>query len=315
VSGNSFQDRLDRLFAIAGRRTRWLQPDFVRFGAQYHPRPLRFTGKDGSAPLPKNPPLISVVIPSFNQVRFLERAIRSILDQAYPRLELIVVDGGSTDGSREVIEGFSDSLTWWCSEPDAGQANALNKGFARTSGEIMGWLNSDDKLAPGALARVTLYFAGNPEIDALYGHRVLIDEEDREIGRWILPPHSDRVLSYADFIPQETLFWRRGLWRRTGGEVDDSFKFAMDWDLILRFREAGAKFVRLPFFLGLFRVHSGQKTVTEIWGDGFSEMQALRTRCLGEAPRQYQVAIAVAGYLLQARWLEFMWKMGVIRYE
>jgi glycosyltransferase involved in cell wall biosynthesis len=256
-----------------------------------------------------------VVIPSLNQARFLSGAIQSLLDQRYPQLEIIVVDGGSQDGSRELIESFSPSLAWWCSEPDAGQSAALNKGFNRATRDIMAWLNADDRLAPGALARVALYFAGNPEIDAVYGHRVLIDEEDREIGRWILPPHSDRVLSWADFIPQETLFWRRGLWRRTGGEIDDSFKFAMDWDLILRFRGAGARFVRLPFFLGLFRVHSGQKTVTEIRGDGFSEMQALRTRCLGEAPRQYQVAIAVAGYLLQARWLEFMWKMGVIRYD
>lgn len=308
-------DAIDRLVSHLGRRTRFLQPSFVRYGAQYKPRPLRFRGQAASVPGGEGFPGISVVIPSLNQARFLSGAIRSLLDQRYPQLEIIVVDGGSRDGSRELIESFSPSLAWWCSEPDAGQSAALNKGFNRATRDIMAWLNADDRLAPGALARVALYFAGNPEIDAVYGHRVLIDEEDREIGRWILPPHSDRVLSWADFIPQETLFWRRGLWRRTGGEIDDSFKFAMDWDLILRFRGAGAKFVRLPFFLGLFRVHSGQKTVTEIWGDGFSEMQALRTRCLGEAPRQYQVAIAVAGYLLQARWLEFMWKMGVIRYD
>ena len=306
---------IDRLVSVIGRKTRFLQPSFVQYGAQYKPRPLRFQGEAAGVPVGEGFPRISVVVPSLNQARFLPGAIESLLDQRYPELEVIVVDGGSQDGSREWIERFSRSLSWWCSEPDAGQTAALNKGFTRTTGEIMAWLNADDRLAPASLERVACYFVEHPEIDAVYGHRVLIDEEDREIGRWILPPHSNRVLSWADFIPQETLFWRRSLWQRAGGGLDDAFRFAMDWDLILRFRRAGAKFVRLPFFLGLFRVHSGQKTMAEIEGTGFSEMQALRARCLGTAPRQYQVAIAAIGYLLKARLVESMWKMGVIRYD
>lgn len=311
---NSSGYGIDRLVSAIGRRTRFLQPGLVTYGAQYRPRPLRFAKRSEDVPAGLDPPRISIVIPSLNQARFLAGAVHSLLCQRYPGLEVIVVDGGSQDGSKEVIAGFSPSLSWWCSEPDQGQAAALNKGFSRSTGEIMAWLNADDRLAPGALATVASYLAQHPQADAVYGHRVLIDEKDREIGRWILPPHSDRVLSWADFIPQETLFWRRSLWERAGGRVDETFRFAMDWELVLRFRMAGARFARLPFFLGLFRVHSAQKTVREIEGVGFSEMQALRARCLGTAPRQYQVAIAVMAYLLRARWLESMWKMGVLRH-
>src|SRR5262249_23541680 len=144
--------------------------------------------------------------------------------------------------------------------PDEGQTQAINLGFQHTSGEIMAYLNSDDLLLPGSLAYVAGYMAAHPEVDVVYGHRILIDECDDEVARWVLPRHDDRVLTWANFVPQETLFWRRRIWERVGGTLDASFQFAMDWDLILRFREAGARFVRLPRFLGAFRVHARQKT-------------------------------------------------------
>jgi len=147
---------------------------------------------------------------------------------------------------------------------DSGQAQAINRGFALTCGEIMAYLNSDDSLLPGCLNYVGTYFADHPEVDVVYGHRVLIDEEDREIGRWVLPRHTDEVLAWADYIPQETLFWRRRLWEAAGSSVSEEFRFAMDWDLILRFRDAGAKIVRVPRFLGAFRVHTDQKTSAEL---------------------------------------------------
>jgi glycosyltransferase involved in cell wall biosynthesis len=256
-----------------------------------------------------------VVIPSFNQAAFLGKAIRSVLDQRYPRVELVVADGGSSDGSRDVIERHVPSLTWWCSEPDKGQANALNKGFARTSGDIMAWLNSDDRLAPGALFRVAAFFSKRPDVEAVYGQRILIDEADRDIGRWILPPHDGRALRWVDYVPQETLYWRRDLWKRTGGALDERYHFALDWDLLLRFRRAGAKMVRLPFFLGLFRVHAAQKTMDSIEATGFREMQALRERTLGFPPSPRRVGMAVVWYLLKARFCESMWKIGVWAYE
>jgi glycosyltransferase involved in cell wall biosynthesis len=309
------EELLNRLLAIVGRKTKSFQPDFVLYGPQYSPRPLRFIQSQNLVSIPRNPPVISVVIPSFNQAVFLERAIQSLVTQRYPRLELVVVDGGSTDGSMEIIEKHSRHLAWWCSEPDDGQTQALNKGFTHTTGDIMAWLNSDDCLAPGVLARVAEYFAGHSDVDAVYGHRILIDENDRDIGRCILPLHDDRVLSWADFIPQETLFWRRCLWKNVGGKLDEGFGFAMDWELLLRFRASGAKIIRLPYFMGLFRIHSEQKTSAKIQEIGLAEMQMLRERYLGIVPPQYRVALGVIWYLLKARFVEYLWKTGMVRYD
>ncbi len=318
----------EHTFAFIGRKTRFLQPSFVQFGAQYPPREWNLAKNRTRSALPNDTPRISIVIPSYKQAAYLEKTITSLLSQDYPALELIVVDGGSDDGSKEIIEKYSAHIKWWCSEQDSGQTNALNRGFAQSSGEIMAWLNSDDMLMPETLNRVAAYFAHYQNVDAVYGHRILIDEEDRDIGRWIVPKHDDKVMTWADFIPQETLFWRRSLWQKAGKKLDESFKFAMDWDLLLRFRDAGARFVRLPYFLGLFRVHAGQKTSAQINDVGFAEMQRLRKRCLGYTPhlgrkrfgednylKQYRVALGTAFYLLKARVCELLWKAGLIKYD
>src|SRR5205085_3890693 len=120
-------------------------------------------------------------------------------------------------------------------------------------------------LLPGALAYVAKYFASHPTVDAVYGQRVMVDEHDRKVGVWVLPRHDDEELALIDFVPQETLFWRRSLWEAAGGQIDASLRFAIDWELLLRFREQGAKIVRLPRFLGAFRVHEEQKTAA--WND------------------------------------------------
>jgi hypothetical protein len=150
---------------------------------------------------------------------------------------------------------------------------------------------------PGTLACVAKFFVDHPEVDVVYGHRILIDEQDREIGRWILPKHNDGVLSWADFVPQETLFWRRSIWDKTGACVDESFRFAMDWDLLIRFRNAGARMVRLPFFLGAFRIHEAQKTSATINSVGMMEMDRLRERCLGRKPNHIDIKSAITPYI------------------
>lgn len=259
-------------------------------------------------------PRISIVTPSLNRARYLEATMRSVLDQAYPSLEYVVQDGGSLDGSAEVIGSYADRLHNWESEPDSGQADALNRGFAKTSGEVMGYLNADDVLLPGALAYVGTYFARNPSVDVVYGHRVLIDEDSLEIGRQVLPRHDDEVLSWGDFIPQETLFWRRSAWEAAGGFVDESFECAVDWDLLVRMRDAGARMVRLPRFLGAFRVHGDQKTVQLGATVATDEMKRIRARIHGRDVSQAEVLRRVRGYLLRHVALDRLYRIGALRY-
>lgn len=272
-----------------------------RLGRLWHhpPRALRSLPSFGTAANPAELPTISIVTPSFNQGRFIARTLRSVFEQAYPKLEFRVQDGGSSDETLDVLHEYGDRLAGWVSEPDRGQTDAINRAFAATSGEIMGWLNSDDLLLPGALHRVAAYFQRHPDVDVVYGDRLLIDEDDREIGCWVLPDHDDEVLSWADFVPQETLFWRRRLWERVGGALDDDFRFAMDWDLLVRFREAGARFAHLNAFVGAFRIHEHQKTSAIIDEVGRTEMDRIRLRCLGRVPSQGEIRRALAPYLLR----------------
>lgn len=301
------------LTAILDKAARLL-PGLATCAPQYRPTPIAARTPYGCEPSRRESVKISVIIPSYNQGRFLERTVQSLISQNYTALEILVVDGGSMDGSREILERYSTNLHYWCSEPDRGQAHALNKGFRRSSGEIMGWLNSDDQLTRGALHRISQFLSNRPDVDAVYGHRILIDENDMEVGRWTLPPHDSRVLSWADYVPQETLFWRRRLWEEVGGKLEENFQFAMDWDLLLRFRDARANIVRLPYFLGLFRVHSDQKTFANIESTGFHEMQQLRTRSIGYTPSQQRVAMGVLWYIIKAKFVESLWKARVLRY-
>lgn len=253
--------------------------------------------------LPDKYPLISMVTPSFNQAQFIGHTLHSVVNQQYPNLEYIVIDGASSDGSQHVIAQAEEHLTYWITEEDKGQTEAINKGFRLTTGEIMGYLNSDDLLLPGALNSVADFFARRPDIDVIYGHRILIDEHGMAIGRWILPPHSRLAYAWADFIPQETMFWRRSIWDRAGGQLDESFRFAMDWDLISRFDSIGARFYRLPCFLAAFRVHAEQKTSSQMATTGAEEservMEKLHGRKVGRLERRWRVMPYLLMHLLQ----------------
>jgi len=202
---------------------------------------------------------ISIVTPSYNQGRFIERTIKSVVDQNYPNLEYIIKDGGSKDQTKNIINKYKNKLAYYESSKDKGQTNAINIGFLHSSGEIMAYLNSDDMLMPGTLYFVNHYFKNHPSVDVIYGHRVIVDENDMQVGRWILATHSNKVLYYNDYVPQETLFWRRSAWVKTGEFIDESFNFAMDWDLLMRFMQTGVTIVRVPYVLGIFRVHKRQK--------------------------------------------------------
>jgi FkbM family methyltransferase len=244
-------------------------------------------------------PKISVVTPSYGQGGFIERTLQSVLTQEYPNLEYYVQDGGSQDSTVAVLEKYASKLAGWTSAKDTGQSQAINLGFSNTSGDIMAWLNSDDLLLPGALHKIAQTFNANPTVDVIYGDRLLIDQDDLEIGRWILPGHDGPVLSWADYVPQETMFWRRRIWEKAGGSIDESFRFAMDWDLLVRFRDAGAHFLHIPDFLGAFRIHEHQKTSAAINEIGYQEMNRIRSRILGRQPTPAEVRKAILPFLIK----------------
>lgn len=207
-------------------------------------------------------PKITVVTPNYNQAPFLEQTLDSVLSQGYPSLEYIVVDGNSTDGSMDIIRKYKRYLAHIIHEPDTGHANALNKGFRRSTGEVMCWINSDDILLPGALKRVGEVFRQLPNVVWLTGQRNTINES----GDY-LPPHPFKRWSWVRFlcgdyrhIQQESTFWRRSLWLQAGGYLDERLKLANDFELWIRFfRFALLHSVDVP--LGAFRVRSGQRSV------------------------------------------------------
>ncbi len=206
----------------------------------------------------------------------MARTVRSVLLQDYPNLEYIFLDGGSTDGTMAEVKPYLARFAYWQSAPDGGQADAVQEGLKRASGDVMAYLNSDDLLAPGAVSRVVRFFERHPEVEAVYSHRVVIDEHDRVVSSWLLPPHSNYLILRWDFVPQETCFWRRSLFERAGN-VDPSMTFALDYDLFVRYMKAG-RFARLNTFLGAFRRHGSSKTVSQNETIGKAEVQVVMRR-------------------------------------
>ncbi len=209
-------------------------------------------------------PLVSIVIPNLNQVRYLEPAIRSILEQDYARIELILIDGGSTDGSLEIIQHYAGSFSYWVSESNSGQSQAINKGFRRASGEILSWLNSDDLLSPGTVSLIVQVFHENPMVEFVHGRIDRIDEKGKVIPTPFLPKDSvdfglDKVLGEC-VINQPGAFWRREVLERVG-LLDESLVYTMDYEYWARMALADVSFNRLPNVLAQFRLTSGSKTV------------------------------------------------------
>jgi len=302
------------------RWSRWTETtDLLLFQFPVHaafpPRALRPERFSQPSLGPGQRPKLSIVTPSFQHAWALGRCMDSVIADRNLSLEYFVQDGGSSDGSVAEIQARADSIAGWSTGPDGGQPQAIAAGFERTSGEpndLMAWINSDDFYMAGALRFVAEYFARHPEVDVVYGHRVVVDRDGKEIARWYLPKHDPDVLRLYDFVPQETMFWRRRIWDEVGG-LDTSFQFAMDWDLLLRFQAAGAKIVRLPYFLGCFRVHPEQKTSALISTQGQAEIDALRRRTFGRdiTPDDLLRSKALQRYLRRSAWIEQLWKWGI----
>ncbi len=211
-------------------------------------------------------PKITVVTPNYNQAQFIEQTINSVLEQNYPNLEYIIIDGGSTDGSLEIIKKYADKLHYWISEKDKGMYDAINKGFSMGNGDIMCWINSDDILLKDSLINVSEIFQKNLDVLWIRGIPTIINEKSKVT--WTgqdKPVHSKyffylhRYLSTFSFIQQESTFWTRDLWEKVGGQLDESYKLAADFDLWMRF----FKYQKIYFThkkLGAFRKREGQQS-------------------------------------------------------
>jgi len=212
-------------------------------------------------------PKISIITPSYNQGNYIEQTISSVIEQGYPDLEYIVMDGGSNDGTKNILETYDSEIHYWVSEPDKGQADAIYRGFERASGEIIGWLNSDDFLLPDSLEKVGAFFAANPDVDCVIGGCLLVDEggeliKEKNRPQYFLGLQQDfsKLLFWETGFCQPASFWRRDAFFRVGG-FDRDLRFCFDYDLFLRLAKE-KPFGVIPDFLACFRHHGESKTST-----------------------------------------------------
>jgi len=205
-------------------------------------------------------PKISIVTPSLNQGQFLEECIKSILDQGYENLEYIIIDGGSSDCSIDIIKKYKQFITYWVSEIDRGQSHAINKGFLRSTGDIVSWLNSDDLLAKGTLKKISNIFSEDNEIDMVYGDYYFVDNNGIPIKLWTQLKYSSTALwSGYNFITQPGSFYKRKIIDEVGF-LDETLHYLMDFDLYLKLDLKKTRIKYIPEVLSYFRLHDGSKT-------------------------------------------------------
>lgn len=201
--------------------------------------------------------LVSIVTPSFNQAPYLEQTLRSVLEQEYPSLEYIVVDGASTDASVDIIKKYMDRLTWWVSEKDSGQGDAINKGLARASGEIIAWLNSDDTYLPNTISSAVKIFEQNPDVVLIYGDMLAVDENGQTTNVLKYSQLSLEDLLCFQIIGQPAVFFRRAAYEKAGS-LDTTFHFLLDHHLWIRIAQQG-KILHVPQVWAAARYHAQAK--------------------------------------------------------
>jgi len=211
-------------------------------------------------------PRVTIITPSFNQAHFLEATIRSVLLQGYPNLEYMVIDGGSTDGSQEIIRWYADHLAYWVSEKDRGQSHAINKGLARAQGTILGWINSDDVLKPGTISRIVDTFNQNTDIDVVYGRLERIDSLGKLVPTPLLPKDKvefDKNTALMEcVVNQPGCMWRKRIMDKVG-LLNESLHYGIDYEYWTRMLLAGGKFKRLDYVVAEFRLSDSSKTVSQ----------------------------------------------------
>jgi glycosyltransferase involved in cell wall biosynthesis len=206
---------------------------------------------------------ISIVTPSYNQAAFLERTILSVVNQKYPNLEYIIIDGGSTDGSVDIIKKYEKHITYWVSEKDSGQSEAINKGFNKATGEIFAYLNSDDIYFSNTVQLISELFEKNKKIDLLYGHAQLLDSDDHDIGLCVaLPFKLNEHLNGVFSIPQQSAFWKRNVYEKVGG-FNINNHTCMDAEFFAFAATNNFSFKMINKILAGFRIHPSSKTGNE----------------------------------------------------
>jgi len=230
-------------------------------------------------------PLVSIVTPSYNQGRFIEATIQSVLAQDYPNLEYLVVDGGSTDETLDVLRRYEGRIKW-VSEPDGGQSEAINKGFRLTRGEIVAWLNSDDTYLAGAVSKAVAHLRAHPEVAMVYGEGYLMDEGGNVTRRFpsTEPFNLWRLVYFSDYILQQTVFWRRSVFDAVG-MLDESLHYGMDWDFWIRVAQR-FEVAYIPEYLGNLREYAAAKT----FAGGMHRFGELRTMMRRHGTRRYPPA-------------------------
>jgi len=268
----------------------------------------------------KEIPLISIVMPCFQQAAFLEDAVRSVLDQQINGVELLVMDPGSTDSSRELLlslnKEYGDRLVLYF-EPDEGQSDAINRGLTRARGRILGWLNSDDRLRPGALLKIADWL-DSPQPCWLYGRAGMIDSQGRPYAglivlykNWRSAKFSRLKLLTENFIPQMAVFWNRAIWDRVGG-LDLDRHLDMDYDLWLRFAQVSKPLV-LKDILADFRIHGNAKGSRQFRNQLEAAFMTARKHAAGLGWRG-KAALVLHRFLGWRTWLFYLWlKRGKIR--
>ncbi len=207
-------------------------------------------------------PLVSIITPSLNQGRFIEQTILSVLNQTYNNIEYIILDGGSTDNTIDIISSYArDARIKWFSEKDKGQYDAVNKGFMMAQGDIVGWINADDLYAESTIANIVKLFTEKDDVDIIYGKFYHIDENDTFLRQMPARPYSFKWLRRFCFINPSVTFFRATVVQREGLLIDNSISTYGDWDWFLRLAEAGKRFYFLPQFLGYFRMHQDSRIV------------------------------------------------------
>lgn len=255
-------------------------------------------------------PSVSLVTPSYNQAEFIEETLRSVLLQGYPTLEYFVIDGGSTDESVPIIQKYAAWLAGWVSERDQGQADAINKGFRRSTGECLNWLNSDDVLMPGALGRMVQALATQPEPTLVYGHCDYVRPDGelfQTVHAWDFNPY--RLLTGIPLVIQPASLFSRRAWDLTG-PLDESLHYLMDHNLYVQMALAGRTFVKLDDRLARFRLHRTSKTQTQ-WLKFTFELQQIVERTFAQPRSSTPAQWRAEGRANTWQWIgEAQYKLG-----